>query len=226
MWGPSRMSSYRLLGFSGAILLLVLVGGTLIGGVSASPSAPTAAMTATSLPAASAPAAAGVYCQAYRAALAANLGTTEAALAEASRKAAATTIDQAVADGKLTTAAADRLKARLTDASDDGCQRLAVRLDRVKPAIGVARDALTAAADALTMRPAELRAQLRGGASLKTIAGSKGVEYATVTAAVLAAVKADLDAAVMAGTIPQARADKVLDRLEARLADGRLRPTD
>jgi ribosomal protein S20 len=213
------MSSYRLLGFSGAILLLVLVGGTLIGGVSASPSTPAGA---TDVAAAEAPAD-GTYCRAYRAALAANLGTTEAVLADASRKAATTVIDQAVADGKLTAAAADRLKARLAAAGTDGCERLAKRLDRVKPALGVARDALTAAADALAMKPADLRTELKGGASLETIAASKGVELARVTAAVLAAVKADLDAAVKAGTIPQARADKVLDRLEARLADGRLR---
>jgi hypothetical protein len=36
-------------------------------------------------------------------------------------------------------------------------------------------------------------------------------------------VKADLDAAVAAGTIKQARADRILSRLEANLADGRLR---
>lgn len=220
------MSSYRLLGLSGAIVLLVLVGGTLISGVSASSSDPAAAATEVPAPAASAPTQAGTYCRAYRAALAANLGTTEAALAEASRKAAATTIDKALADGKLTKAAADRLKARLAASTTDGCERLAKRLDRVKPALGVARDALTAAADALGMPPADLRSQLRGGTSLKTIATSKDVEYATVTAAVLAAVKTDLDAAVKAGTIPQARADKVLDRLGARLADGRLRQTD
>ena len=47
--------------------------------------------------------------------------------------------------------------------------------------------------------------------------------YATVTAAALAPIKAKLDAAVAAGTIKQARADKILARLEANLADGRFR---
>jgi hypothetical protein len=41
---------------------------------------------------------------------------------------------------------------------------------------------------------------------------------------VVAAVKKDLDAAVAAGTIKQARADRVLARLQQNLADGRLRP--
>jgi len=40
---------------------------------------------------------------------------------------------------------------------------------------------------------------------------------------VVAAVKSDLDAAVAAGTIKQAREDRILARLQANLADGRLR---
>ena len=45
-----------------------------------------------------------------------------------------------------------------------------------------------------------------------------------MSAAIVAAVKADLDKAVAAGTIKQAREDRVLDRLTKALADGRLRP--
>ena len=55
------------------------------------------------------------------------------------------------------------------------------------------------------------------------LATAKGVPYATVSAAVLAAVKTDLDAAVTAGAIKQAREDRILARLQANLADGRLR---
>ena len=85
------------------------------------------------------------------------------------------------------------------------------------------KDGVTAAAEALKMTPAELRAELRGGKSLKDVATAQNVPYATVTAAIVTAVKADLDAAVKAGTIKQARADRILERLEARLADGQLR---
>jgi hypothetical protein len=42
--------------------------------------------------------------------------------------------------------------------------------------------------------------------------------------AVVGAVKSDLDKAVAAGTIKQARADRVLARLQQSLAGGRLRP--
>jgi hypothetical protein len=72
--------------------------------------------------------------------------------------------------------------------------------------------------------PAELRVDLRGGKTLKTIATDRNVPYDTVAAAVVGAVKKDLDAAVAAGTIKQARADRVLARLQQNLADGRLRP--
>ena len=82
-------------------------------------------------------AAAGEYCATYRKALAANLGVTEDALTAAARKAAATTVDSAVADGDLTAAAGDRLKARLAEAPPDGCERLAKRLTKgAKPRSG------------------------------------------------------------------------------------------
>jgi hypothetical protein len=68
-----------------------------------------------------------------------------------------------------------------------------------------------------------LGGRLRGGETLKDVATAKGVPYATVSAAVVAAVKSDLDAAVAAGTIKQAREDRILARLQANLADGRLR---
>ena len=219
------MSRFRLIGFSGALVLAALVGGTLMGVASAAPDAttarPAAAMPAA--PATDSPPTAGTTCVAFRAALAKELGVTEAALSAATQRAIATTIDAAVAEGKLTKAAADRLRTRLASSPLDGCQKLAKRLERVKPALGVVRDALTAAADAIGMTPAALRAELKSGTSLKTLATSKGVDYATLTSAVLAAVKHDLDAAVVAGTIKQAREDRILARLAARLADGRIR---
>jgi hypothetical protein len=129
----------------------------------------------------------------------------------------------AVADGRVAAAVADRLKTRIDKADIDGCALLAGRLARAGAVVGAAKDGLTAAAGALDMTPAELGAELRRGASLKDVAAAEGVPYATVSAAVVAAVKADLDAAVADGTIRQARADRILERLEANLADGRLR---
>ena len=82
---------------------------------------------------------------------------------------------------------------------------------------------MTAAAEALKITPEALRADLRGGKTLKDVASAHDVPYATVTDAVVAAVKADLDTAVAAGTLKQARADRILERLKTRLADGNLR---
>ena len=129
----------------------------------------------------------------------------------------------------MTKAAGDRLTARVEAAAADGCTLLAGKLRALKAAsgtaggLGVVRDGLTAAAKALGVTPAELGARLRAGATLKDLATTAGIPYETVSAAALAAVKADLDKAVAAGTIRQARADRVLDRITRALADGRLR---
>ena len=170
-------------------------------------------------------AAAGTYCEAFRTAFAANLGVSQDELVAAAKAAAATAVDKAVTDGTLKQAAADRLKARIAAAEGDGCGFLAgPRGKIVQKALAVARNGLTAAAGALDMTEAELRTALRSGTDLKAVAAAEGVPYADVTTAVLGAVKADLDAAVAAGTIKQARADRILARVEQRLENGWTRP--
>jgi hypothetical protein len=223
------MSKLRLAGFSGALVVAALVGGTVINAVAAAPTAaprtpaaaPAAAPTATTGPAAE-------YCAAYRAALAKELGVTEDALKAAAKKALAATIDKAVADGDLAKAAADRLKARVQASTADGCKLLAGWGQRIatatRGALGVVKDGLAAAAKALDLPAADVKAALKSGKSLKDLATAQKVDYATVSAAIVAAVKADLDKAVAAGTIKQAREDRILDRLTKALADGRLRP--
>jgi len=233
------MSKLRLLGFSGALVAAALIGGTIMSAVAAAPRAagtaalaPSAASNAAdaaigaigAVPAA--PAAGAVEaCAAFRAAFAANLGKTEAEVTAAAKAAIATTIDQAVTKGTLTKAAGDRLKARLAAADTDGCKLLQGWRGKVaKAGLHVARDGVTAAADALGLTPKQLRAELKSGKSLKDVAAAQNVPYETFSAAVVAAVKTDLDAAVKAGTIKQERADKILERLTTNLADGRLRP--
>ena len=215
------MSKLRLTGMAGALVVAALVGGTLISAVAAAPGGSSAPAD----PAAAAPAAAGTYCEAFRTAFAANLGVSQDELVAAAKAAAATAVDKAIADGTLTQAAGDKLKERITAADGEGCGFLAgPRGKIVQKALAVARDGVTAAAGALDMTVAELRTELRSGKDLKAVAAAEGVPYATVTTAVLTAVKADLDAAVAAGTIKQARADRILDRVERRLEDGWVRP--
>jgi hypothetical protein len=222
------MTSIRILGIAALVFTAAVIGGTVIGSAVAStspgtdPTGPVAAAAPSSPPAGRADEA----CTDFRRAFAANLGVDESALAPAARAAAISAVNAAVADGRLPAAAADRLKARIDRADGDGCALLAGRLGRVARAAGttaVTQHAVAAAATALGMTPADLREELRAGRSLETIAGDRGVPYPTVTGAVLGAVKADLDAAVASGRLEQARADRILDRVERNLAGGRLR---
>ncbi len=219
------MSRLQIAGVAALLVVAALAGGTVIGSVAASTSPRSTTPGTTVVPAAASPAAgtASETCAAFRRAFAATLGVDESALVPAAKAAAIATIDDAVTAGRMTKAAADRLKARIDKAAGDGCGLLARRLARPAAALGVVKDGLTAAAGALDMTPAALGARLRGGATLKELATAKGVPYDTVAAAVVGAVKADLDAAVAAGTIRQARADRVIERLRQNLADGRLR---
>jgi hypothetical protein len=233
------MSTVRLAGFAGLLVVAAVVGGTIIGSVAAATAPPPtgsnpAALVAPSATDAAAGAKAAAACAAFQKAFAANLGVDESALVPAAKQAADATIDAAVTAGTITRAAGDRLKARVDAADGGGCALLAGRIARmgaraagaapgVKAALGIAKDGLTAAAKALGITPAELGARLRGGETLEDVAASKGVAYDTVSAAVVSAFKADLDAAVAAGTIKQARADRVLARIKGNLADGRLR---
>lgn len=226
------MSKVRLAGFAGLLVVAALVGGTIIGSVAAATAPRAGAPEQNVAPAADArpnAEAAAKRCAEFRRAFAANLGVQESALAPAAKKAAVSMIDAAVAAGTLTKADADKRKARIEAADADGCRLLAGRIGArgaglgAGAARGVAKDGLAAAAKALGMTGAELGAQLRSGKTLRDVATAKGVPYATVSAAVVASVKTDLDAAVAAGKIKQARADQILERLAKNLADGRLR---
>jgi hypothetical protein len=223
------MLNLRTAGLAGAMVISALVGGTLISAVAASTATPSAAtvdpVVAAAAPSSAAARDAGEYCATFRAAFAANLGVSDAEMVAAARKAAVATVDKAVTDGDLTTAEGDRVKARIAAAPADGCALLNGWRGKVaRAAVDVARDGLTAAADVLKLTPAEVRTQLRDGKSLKDIATAQNVPYNVVNDAIVKAVKADLDAAVAAGNLKQARVDRILERLERRLADGRLRP--
>lgn len=84
---------------------------------------------------------------------------------------------------------------------------------------------LDAAATALKADPQTLQqeiAALTQGQDLRTIAAAHGVDYATLTAAIHAAVKAQLDAAVAKGTLTAAQETTLLGRADQQLAAGRL----
>jgi ribosomal protein S20 len=236
------MTKLRTIGFRAGLVAVGLVGGTMISAFAAAPprsSSATAAGPASDMADARSASEATTgharglafgalenaadYCETFRDAFAAKLGVDESALGPAAKAAAITTIDAAVTKGDITEAVGERLKAKVNDVDDDACGWLGTRLERAHGAVGIMKDGATAAAEALKMTPAELRAALKSGNDLKSLAASQGVSYKDVSGAIVAAVKADLDAAVKAGKIKQARADRILGRLERNLADGRLR---
>ncbi len=232
------MTRLRLLGGAAALVAAALIGGTLISAVAAAPAVPMAATTGAATtgsdpaaaPTATAPTAAErkeaheAYCAAFRAAFAQNLGKSQDEVTAAAKSAIGAAIDQAVKDGSMKEATGARIKERVAKADGDGCRFLDGRPGkpgvRAAKALGFVRDGLTAAARTLDMTLPELRAELKSGKDLKDVATAKGVPYTTVTDAFVDVAKADLDAAVKDGKLAQARADKILARLQARLENG------
>jgi hypothetical protein len=201
------------LGLAGALILSAIVGGTLIGSALATDS-DGATDAATSQ-----------YCDVFLETLASELGTDRDGLIAAGKASALAAVDEAVAAGDLTedqaTAARERIEAY--DGSGCGFFGHGIGFERGF-AHGVGRgflggDVFEAAAEALGIESSELIGQLGDAGSLAALAEELGADYDTVTSSVLAAVEADLDAAVAEG-LSQERADAALERITAWLDEG------
>jgi hypothetical protein len=213
------MKLLKAFGGAGALVVAAIVGGTLISSVLAAPAA-----TSTDAPALAD--ADGTYCQAYRDALAAELGISVDELTAAGTAAATTTIDAAVAAGDLTEERATALKERIAAHAGEWCALLGGRLHPGGPGGPGVRgmlplgDLLGVAADTLGLEQGDLVDRLRAGETLADIATAEGVDIATVTGAVTDALDTALADAVAAGDLAQARADEIAAHVAAELADG------
>jgi len=200
----------RTLGIAGALILAAIVGGTLIGSAFANDHT-------------DASAAGSEYCDVYNDALASELGVTTDALAAARQSAAGTAIDAAVEAGDLSAERADALRERLAGADGSDCgwpgHGFAKGLGHGMVRGFLGGNVFEAAADALGIESSELIGQLREAESLQALAEEQGTSYEEVKASVLAAVQADLDAAVAEG-LDQERADAVIERLTTWLDNG------
>jgi hypothetical protein len=201
----------KTLGMAGALLLSALVGGTLIG----------SALAQDETTDTDAAAEIGAYCDTFMDAFAAELGATRDEVIAAGKAAANAALDAAVAAGDVTEERATTIRERIDAYDGEGCGFGAFRLGFGH---GVARgflggDVFEAAADALGIESSALIERLGEATSLETLAGEQGVAYDEVKASVLAAVQADLDAAVGEG-MDQARADEVIARLTTWLDEG------
>jgi hypothetical protein len=128
-------------------------------------------------------------------------------------------LDRAVKEGRITRAQADELQARRRDSG-----RVLGLGHRGPGGRGPGRPGgfphhgpgrvLGAAADALGISERRLLAQLRDGRSLADVARARGKELGDVKAAITAAVRDDLEAAVKAGRLTDAERDRMQQELD------------
>lgn len=207
------MQLTKALGFAGALILSAVIGGALIGSALATEDPLETDATATD----------SEYCDAFMDALASELGVSRDDLVTAGRTAAGAAIDAAVAAGDLSEERAADLRERVDEHDGSQCSWLGRGFARGF-GHGLARgflggDVFEAAADALGIESSELIGDLREAESLEALAEERGIAYDEVKSAILAAVEADLDAAVTEG-LDQERADAVVQRLARWLDDG------
>ncbi len=201
------------LGLAGALILSAIVGGTLIGSALATDADGTTTGETSE------------YCDVFMDSLASELGTDRDGLIAAGKAAALAAVDAAVAAGDLTEERATPARERIEAYDGGGCGFFGHGIGFERGfAHGVGRGFLgggvfEAAGDALGIESSELIGQLRDAGSLQALAEELGVDYETVKSTVLAAVQADLDAAVAEG-LSQERADAALGRLTTWLDEG------
>jgi urease accessory protein UreF len=146
------------------------------------------------------------------------LGIAPAKLSDALKKALEARVDAAVADGRMTKAEGDALKARIEagdvplfargryhDGPGFGHRRIAAGLESAAKYIGITT--------------AQLRTELRNGKTLGDVATAHGKTVAGLVDALVADAKTKLDAAVKAGRLTQAEANDMLAELKEHITD-------
>src|SRR5438445_12907676 len=121
-----------------------------------------------------------------------------------------------MADGKITKAQADAMKARINAGQGLGAIGGFGRHGGFKANMTLMQDLktaeLNAVASALHMSTTDLQSALRSGKTLSDLETQQKVSDSAVKTAMTKAAKGVLDKAVKAGTITQAQADAILSR--------------
>jgi len=162
------------------------------------------------------------YAQVFVDKLAGILHLTPAQTQDALKQAQLQTVDQMLADGKITKAQADAMKARINAGQGlgplggFGRHGEGFKADRTLMK-DLTTAELNAAASALHMSTADFQSALRSGKSLSDLETQQKVSDGAVKAAMKSAAKGVLDKAVKAGTITQAQADSILARVGSGL---------
>ena len=148
--------------------------------------------------------------------LAAALNIQRSALDSAITSAGTSTVDEAAAQGTLSQAQADDIKARIQAGNIGALWGGHGGRGRGGPRVEGLHEAMfDAAAQTLNITADELRTQLHSGQTLAQLAQAQGTTEVVVTDAALAAAKTKLAEAVTAGTLTQAQADEKYAQLQA-----------
>jgi hypothetical protein len=146
------------------------------------------------------------------------LGVAPADLTAALKTALKNRVDAAVAAGRLTQAQGTELKARI-DAGDMPLLGFGGPRFHHHGGPGGIHGGLDAAADYLGMTDAQLHTALAKGKTLAQVARSKGKSVDGLVNALVSDAKAQLTAAVKAGQLTQADANRIQSDLKARITD-------
>src|SRR4030081_2380786 len=161
------------------------------------------------------------YAQVFIDKLAGILHLTPAQTQDALKQAQLQTVDQMLADGKVTKPQADAMKARINAGQGLGAIQGFGRHGGFAAERTLMKDLTTAelnaAASALHMSTAEFQSALRSGKSLSDLETQQKVSDSAVKAAMKSAAKGVLDNAVKAGTLTQPQADAILSRVGSGL---------
>ncbi|HEY9287559.1 MAG TPA: hypothetical protein VIT43_06015 [Candidatus Dormibacteraeota bacterium] len=179
-----------------------------------------AAVQAAPSPSPSAGASTKNYAQVFADKLAAILGLSPSKTQDALKNAELQTVDQMLADGRITQAQADALKAKINAGQGLGpiggfgfprggafAPKHGLR--------GLMTAELNAAASALHMSTSDLMSALRSGKKLSDLEAQQKVSDSAVKTAMRNAAKGVLDPLVKNGTITQAQEDAVLAGVES-----------
>ena len=157
------------------------------------------------------------YAQVFVNKLAGILHLTPAQTQDTLKQAQLQVVDQLLSDGRISSAQADAIRARIKAGDGLGAIRgLGHGFGGFGRGGVLMRDLrtaeLNAAAAALHTSASELQSQLKSGKSLAELEKAANVQDAAVKAAMKAAAKGVIDSAVKSGTITQAEADELLAR--------------
>lgn len=191
-----------LLGGSALLLLCILFGAFFAGPMLASANSQHTAVAT--------PNAKSQMCDLFQQSLAKRLGISVSTLQQDRQGALGDVLAQAVKDGKLTQAQADKIKQQAQNRP--GCDR-AVRHNFASPLPmqllkKYQSDLVTPIAQALKLSPDQLKSQLQSGKSLNEIAQAQHVSVSDLQAVAIKTFNNVLDKAVSAKDITQAQADQ------------------